>query len=67
MRAKGKASTRVADILNRMQAEEPVTSDVIFITKDTESHWIFEFLISLLIMFSTTDGNSRNKYSYPTR
>ncbi|CAA2961403.1 vacuolar -sorting-associated 33 homolog [Olea europaea subsp. europaea] len=28
VRAKGKASTRVADILNRMQAEEPVTSDM---------------------------------------
>lgn len=26
MRAKGKASVRVADILNRMQAEEPVNS-----------------------------------------
>lgn len=30
VRAKGKASVRVADILNRMQAEEPVnSSDVI--------------------------------------
>lgn len=30
MRAKGRASVRVADILNRMQAEEPVnSSDVI--------------------------------------
>lgn len=30
VRAKGKASVRVADILNRMQAEEPVNSpDVI--------------------------------------
>lgn len=32
MRAKGKASVCVADILNRMQAEEPVNlSDVIFL------------------------------------
>jgi hypothetical protein len=30
VRAKGKASVRIADILNRMQAEEPVnSSDVI--------------------------------------
>lgn len=27
MRAKGKASVRVADILNRMQVEEPVNSN----------------------------------------
>lgn len=33
VRAKGKASVRVADILNRMQAEEPVnSSDVIYNT-----------------------------------
>ena len=33
VRAKGKASVRVADILNRMQAEEPVnTPDVITAT-----------------------------------
>lgn len=32
IRAKGKAATRIADILNRMQAEEPVnTSDVIIL------------------------------------
>ena len=32
VRAKGKASVRVADILNRMQVEEPVnTSDVILL------------------------------------
>jgi hypothetical protein len=33
VRAKGKASVRIADILNRMQAEEPVnSSDVIAAT-----------------------------------
>ena len=33
VRAKGKASVRIADILNRMQAEEPVnSSDVIVAT-----------------------------------
>lgn len=44
VRAKGKASVRVADILNRMQAEEPVnSSDVI------THHFVFFFKLTSIV------------------
>ena len=79
MRAKGKASVRVADILNRMQAEEPVNSPDVIIyrfkllfmqTKLKKMHFYKMMHTSLSltnVLFVTTDGCARDKYTHPFR
>lgn len=79
MRAKGKASVRVADILNRMQAEEPVNSpDVIiyslkFLFMQTKLKKMYSYKIMHTslpltnVLFVTSDGCARDKYAHPFR
>lgn len=63
MRAKGKASVRVADILNRMQVEEPVNSNdvkfacnslIVIITSDLAI--LFSYKMILYPFFTILNG-----------
>lgn len=49
MRAKGKASVRIADILNRMQVEEPVNSNDVKFTCYTLSVIVFSGLAIYIV------------------
>jgi hypothetical protein len=81
VRAKGKASVRVADILNRMQVEEPVnSSDVImhyfkllFKQINLKMRFYQMMFTSLhpidffFFFLYSSDGCARDKYTHPFR
>lgn len=74
IRAKGKASARVADILNRMQIEEPVNASDVLMLQLIGFLYLFDLRIFYVVYWQfkgsfllAAGWHARNQYSDPPR